>query len=158
MRLVFSQTTGGMEMKMKQTARTVPLSTLFTALLVPSAVAEETMRIDLQTALAKAFATHADIKKAEYSLDAARADYNAARESFGPKVTLSQSTSRGGYWDERGNTAGTQYSKQIGNTYNSGVSLSVFRFFNIRMGRKRLIKGRLQVDFHRLFRKGRWHQ
>ena len=75
-------------MKMKKTARTVLLSALFTVLLAPGAFAEGTMQIDLQTAIDKAFATHADIKKAEYSLDAARADYNAARETFGPKVTF----------------------------------------------------------------------
>ncbi len=103
-------------MKMKKTARTVLLSTLFTALLVPSAFAEETMKIDLQMALDKAFATHADIKKAEYSLDAARASYNAARENFGPKVTLSHNTNRGGLWDN---------GQTIGNTYSNSLSLQV---------------------------------
>ena len=61
-------------MKTKNTARTALLGALFTLLLVPGAFAQETVPIDLQTAIDKAFATHADIKKAEYGLDAARAD------------------------------------------------------------------------------------
>lgn len=109
----------------KNAARTALLSTLFAVLLAPGAFAREAMPIDLQTAISKAFASHADIKKAEYSLDAARADYNAARENFGPRVSLSHSTSRGGYWDDRMNITTGQYSKQIGNSYSSGLNLSV---------------------------------
>ena len=50
-------------MKTKNTARTALLGALFTLLLVPGAFARETLPIDLQTAINKAFATHADIKK-----------------------------------------------------------------------------------------------
>ncbi len=100
-------------MKMKKTARTALLSALFTALLVPCAFAQETLPIDLQTAIDKAFATHADIKKAEYGLDAARANYNATRESFGPRVSLSHSTGRGGLWNN-GQTVGNTYSNNLG--------------------------------------------
>ena len=100
-------------MKMKETARTALLSALFTALLVPCAFAQETLPIDLQTAIDKAFATHADIKKAEYGLDAARANYNATRESFGPRVSLSHSTGRGGLWNN-GQTVGNTYSNNLG--------------------------------------------
>ena len=109
----------------KNAARTALISALFTALLVPSAFAGEGMPIDLQTAIAKAFASHADIKKAEYSLDAARANYNAARENFGPQVSFSHSSSRGGYWHEQFNALSGQYSKNIGNSYSNGLSLSV---------------------------------
>lgn len=109
----------------KNAARTALLSALFTALLVPSAFAGEGMPIDLQTAIAKAFASHADIKKAEYSLDAARANYNAARENFGPQVSFSHSSSRGGYWHEQYNALSGQYSKNIGNSYSNGLNLSV---------------------------------
>ena len=110
-------------MTMKKNAgRTALLSALFTVLLAPGAFAQEALPIDLQTAISKAFASHADIKKAEYSLDAARADYNAARESFGPKVALSQNTSRGGYWQEQ---QANGYSKQIGNSYSSGLNLTM---------------------------------
>ena len=98
---------------MKKTARTALLSALFTALLVPCAFAQETLPIDLQTAIDKAFATHADIKKAEYGLDAARANYNATRESFGPRVSLSHSTGRGGLWNN-GQTVGNTYSNNLG--------------------------------------------
>ena len=116
-------------MKMKKTARTVLLSALFTVLLAPGAFAEGTMQIDLQTAIDKAFATHADIKKAEYSLDAARADYNSARESFGPKVTFSHNSNRGGYWEEQpvknnnGDVVG--YSKNVRGSHTNSFNLSV---------------------------------
>ena len=114
-------------MEMKKTARTALLSALFTALLAPAAFAEGTMQIDLQTAITKAFATHADIKKAEYSLDAARADYNAARESFGPKVAFSHNSSRGGYWDEQPvqQNGMTYYSKQVRGSHTNAFNLSV---------------------------------
>jgi len=109
----------------KNIARTALLGALFTALVVPTAFAGEGMPIDLQTAIAKAFASHADIKKAEYSLDAARANYNAARENFGPQVSFSHSSSRGGYWHEQFNALSGQYSKNIGNSYSNGLNLSV---------------------------------
>ena len=112
----------------KNAARTALLSALFTALLVPSAFAGEGMPIDLQTAIAKAFTSHADIKKAEYSLDAARAKYNVVRESFGPKVTFSHTSGRGGYWQEQPITKDGMiigYSKQIGEQHKNGFSLKV---------------------------------
>ena len=116
-------------MKTKETARTALLSALFTALLVPCAFAQETLPIDLQTAIDRAFATHADIKKAEYSLDAARADYNAVRESFGPKVTFSHSFNRGGYWEDHPVTdykgALIGYSKNLRTSDSNSFSLSV---------------------------------
>ena len=90
-----------MDMEMKKTARTALLSALFTVLLAPGAFAEKSLSIDLQTAIDKAFKTHADIKIAEYALDANRANYNAARETFGPQVTFSHKTTRGGYWEEQ---------------------------------------------------------
>ena len=111
-------------MEKKRTTRTVLLSALFTVLLVPGAFAEGTMKIDLQTALDKAFATHADIKKAEYGLDAARANYNAARESFGPKVTFSHNFNRGGYWENQP-VQGGGYSKYLKTSDGNSFSLSV---------------------------------
>ena len=77
--------------------RAALLGALMSFLLVPSAFAAEAMPIDLQTALSRSYATHADIRKAEYATDAARATFNAARESFGPAVRLTHSTGRGGY-------------------------------------------------------------
>lgn len=111
--------------KKKNAVRTALLSALFTALLAPAAFAQDALPIDLQTAIDKAFASHADIKKAEYSLDAARANYNAARESFGPQVSFSHSSSRGGYWHEQWNNMTGTYSKQVGNSYSNGLNLSV---------------------------------
>jgi outer membrane protein len=113
-----------MKMRTNHGKGTALLGTLLTFLLVPSAFAAETMPIDLQTALSRAYATHADIRKAEYELDSARATYNAARENFGPKVALTHSTSRGGYWDEQITSTGLR-TKGIGNTYNNTVGLTV---------------------------------
>ena len=110
-------------MEMKKTARTALLSALFTVLLAPGAFAEKSLSIDLQTAIDKAFKTHADIKKAEYALDADRASYNAARETFGPKVTFSHKTTRGGYWDEQ--IIGGVPTKNLGTSHTNGFNLSV---------------------------------
>ena len=120
-----------MDMEMKKTARTALLSALFTVLLAPGAFAEKSLSIDLQTAIDKAFKTHADIKKAEYALDAARADYNAARESFGPKVTFSHNTTRGGYWEEQpvminGHLVGYDKKNQTGHTNSFNLSVPIF--------------------------------
>ena len=123
-----------MDMEMKKTARTALLSALFTVLLAPGAFAEKSLSIDLQTAIDKAFKTHADIKKAEYTLDAARADYNAARESFGPKVSLSHSTGRGGRWNN-----GT-----IGNSYNNSLSLSIPIFDIAKNASEKIAKAKYQ--------------
>ena len=112
-----------MDMEMKKTARTALLSALFTVLLAPGAFAEKSLSIDLQTAIDKAFKTHADIKKAEYALDADRASYNAARETFGPKVTFSHKTTRGGYWDEQ--IIGGVPTKNLGTSHTNGFNLSV---------------------------------
>lgn len=114
-------------MKMTRTThgkRAALLGALMSFLLVPSAFAAEAMPIDLQTALSRSYATHADIRKAEYATDAARATFNAARESFGPAVRLTHSTGRGGYWEEQLTASGAR-TKGIGNTYNNVVSLTV---------------------------------
>lgn len=108
--------------KKKNAVRTALLSALFTALLAPAAFAQDALPIDLQTAIDKAFASHADIKKAEYSLDASRANYNAARERFGPSITLIHGTGRGGYWKEE---LANGYNKRISNNYSSSFSLGV---------------------------------
>ena len=113
-----------MDMEMKKTARTALLSALFTVLLAPGAFAEKSLPIDLQTAIDKAFKTHADIKIAEYALDADRASYNAARETFGPKVTFSHKTTRGGYWEEQ-YIGGGVYSKNLGTSHTNRFNLSV---------------------------------
>ena len=118
-------------MEMKKTARTALLSALFTVLLAPGAFAEKSLPIDLQTAIDKAFKTHADIKIAEYALDADRASYNAARETFGPKVTFSHKTTRGGYWEAQplvvdGHIVGYDKMNQTGHTNRFILSVPIF--------------------------------
>ena len=107
----------------KNAARTALISALFTALLVPSAFAGEGMPIDLQTAIAKAFASHADIKIAEYSLDASRARYNAVRERFGPSISVTHDLGRSRFWDDDLNAGG-------GTSYTNRASLSM-PIFNV---------------------------
>ena len=51
----------------KHGKRAALLGSLLTFLLVPAAFAAETMPIDLATAISRSYATHADIRKAEYS-------------------------------------------------------------------------------------------
>ena len=116
-------------MEMKKTARTALLSALFTVLLAPGAFAEKSLSIDLQTAIDKAFKTHADIKKAEYALDSARANYNVARENFGPTVRFSHSFGRSRYWDDDLNDARPQ---QIGNSYSNSADLGI-PIFNVKL-------------------------
>ena len=132
----------------KNAARSALLSALFTVLLAPGAFAQDALPIDLQTALDKAFATHADIKKAEYSLDAARADYNAARESFGPRVTFSHNYNRGGYWEDQPvtNYKGelTGYSKYLKTSDSNSFSLSVPIFNPSLMAAEKQAKARYQ--------------
>ena len=54
-------------MKTNKSSRSLILGALLTMLLVPQAFAAGVMPIDLQTAIDKAFATHPDIKIAEYN-------------------------------------------------------------------------------------------
>jgi len=124
-------------MERKIGKRGLLLGALLTMLIVPAALAAETLPIDLQTAVSKAFATHPNIKKAEYNLDAARATLHAAQESRGPVVTLTHSTGRGGYADDQYSSGlsvkpdGTvgystvNVGKEIGNSYSNTVKMTV---------------------------------
>ena len=126
-------------MERKIGKRGLLLGTLLAMLLVPTAFAAETLPIDLQTAINNAFATHPNIKKAEYNLDAARATLHAAQEARGPVVTLTHSTGRGGYADDQYTTSvsgvdpstgafnyrSVNLGKEIGNSYSNTVKLTV---------------------------------
>jgi outer membrane protein len=112
-------------MKTNKSGRSLLLGALFTMLLVPQAFAAGALPIDLQTAIDKAFATHPDIKIAEYNLESARGTYNAARESYGPAVTLSHETGRYGQ-DASVSVGGiTRYARAVGNSYSNTAKVSV---------------------------------
>lgn len=107
-------------MKIKTSSRSVFLGALFTVLLAPHTFAAGVMPIDLQTAISKAFATHPNIKIAEYNVDYARGNYNAARESYGPAVTFDHSIARAG-----NDNYITMYSTRMHNTYSNSLSVTV---------------------------------
>ena len=123
-------------MKTNKTGRSLILGALLTMLLVPQAFAAGVMPIDLQTAIDKAFATHPDIKIAEYNLESARGTYNAARESYGPAVTFKHATARAGQDSSYTRMVATgdptnpitMYSvpvRAVGNSYSNTASVSV---------------------------------
>ncbi len=107
-------------MKTNKSGRGLLLGALFTMLLVPQAFAAGAMPIDLQTAIDKAFATHPDIKIAEYNLESARGTYNAARESYGPALSFNHTTGRAG-----NDNYVTMYSTRVHNSYANTFSVSV---------------------------------
>ena len=123
-------------MKTNKSGRSLILGALLTMLLVPQAFAAGVMPIDLQTAIDKAFATHPDIKIAEYNLESARGTYNAARESYGPAVTFKHATARAGQDSSYTRMVATgdptnpitMYSvpvRAVGNSYSNTASVSV---------------------------------
>ncbi len=83
--------------------------------------AAEVFPIDLQTAVDMAFASNPNIRIAEYNLKSSKATYNAARESRGISVSLSQRTRRGGYYDSIAWAA----AGGINNSYSSGITASL---------------------------------
>mgnify|MGYP001161898366 FL=1 len=111
----------------KYSKKTAFLGAVLTMLLAPSAFAAETMAVDLDTAIAKAFATNADIKIAEYNLDSARATYNAARESYGPSISFTHNMGRGGLWDNDDflKTGPRLGQERLNNSYSTTVKLTM---------------------------------
>ncbi len=87
--------------KHKFSKRLLVLSAAVTVLLSQSAYAAETVEMNLQQAMERAFNTNPSISIAGYELDSARADYNAARQSRGITITGQHQTSRGGYDDDQ---------------------------------------------------------
>ena len=64
-------------------------------------LAGEAVKLNLDHAMERAFATNPTVSIAKYELDSARASYNAARESRGISITGTHQTQRGGYNDDR---------------------------------------------------------
>lgn len=88
----------------KLTRRFLALSAALSLALCQSAFAGETVELNLDDAMQRAFQTNPTVSIAQYELDSARASYNAARQSRGVSITASHQSGRSGYGDN-------QYSK-----------------------------------------------
>ena len=115
----------------KLTKRFLLLSAALTMALGQSAFAGETVALNLDDAMLRAFQTNPTVSIAPYELDSARASYNAARQSRGISITASHTTQRGGYDDnivKKTDATGAwtgEYWKGIGNSHSNGLTASL---------------------------------
>ena len=115
----------------KLTKRFLLLSAALTMALSQSAFAGETVALNLDDAMLRAFQTNPTVSIAQYELDSARASYNAARQSRGISITASHTTQRGGYDDnivKKTDATGAwtgEYWKDIGNSHSNGLTASL---------------------------------
>lgn len=113
------------------TKRFLLLSAALTMALGQSAFAGETVALNLDDAMLRAFQTNPTVSIAQYELDSARASYNAARQSRGISITASHTTQRGGYDDnivKKTDATGAwtgEYWKGIGNSHSNGLTASL---------------------------------
>ncbi len=103
--------------------RFLALSAAITMLMSQSAFAGETVELNLQDAMERAFNTNPAITIAGYERDSARANYNAARQSRGISISGTHRTNRSGYDDD--SWLDGKFTKQIGNTHANGLSASM---------------------------------
>jgi len=87
-------------------------------------LAGEAVKLNLDHAMERAFATNPTVSIAKYELDSARASYNAARESRGISITGTHQTQRSGYDDYHQSTTGL-WTKGIGNNHANGLTASL---------------------------------
>lgn len=115
----------------KLTKRFLLLSAALTMALGQSAFAGETVALNLDDAMLRAFQTNPTVSIAQYELDSARASYNAARQSRGISITATHTTKRGGYDDniiKKTDATGAwtgEYWKNIGNNHSNGLTASL---------------------------------
>lgn len=115
----------------KLTKRFLLLSAALTMALSQSAFAGETVALNLDDAMLRAFQTNPTVSIAQYELDSARASYNAARQSRGISITANHTTQRGGYDDnivKKTDATGAwtgEYWKGIGNSHSNGLTASL---------------------------------
>lgn len=115
----------------KLSKRLLTLSAAVSLLLCQSAFAGETVELNLQDAMERAFNTNPAITISGYERDSARANYNAARQSRGITISANHSTQRSGYDDNvvrKTNPAGSwtgEYYKAIGNTHSNSLTASI---------------------------------
>ena len=108
----------------KLTKRFLLLSAALTMALGQSAFAGETVALNLDDAMLRAFQTNPTVSIAQYELDSARASYNAARQSRGISISANHTTQRGGYDDLHRDTTGL-WTKGIGNNHANSLSASL---------------------------------
>lgn len=108
----------------KLTKRFLLLSAALTMALSQSAFAGETVALNLDDAMLRAFQTNPTVSIAQYELDSARASYNAARQSRGISINANHTTQRKGNDDAHQDTTGL-WTKGIGNTHANGLTASL---------------------------------
>lgn len=108
----------------KLTKRFLLLSAALTMALSQSAFAGETVALNLDDAMLRAFQSNPTVSIAKYELDSARASYNAARQSRGISITANHTTQRGGY-DDAHEAAPGLWTKGIGNNHANSLSASL---------------------------------
>ena len=100
----------------KLTRRFLALSAALSLALCQSAFAGETVELNLDDAMQRAFQTNPTVSIAQYELDSARASYNAARQSRGVSISANHDSNRGGNNDEP---------KNIKNTHSNTLTASL---------------------------------
>lgn len=98
----------------KLTKRFLLLSAALTMALSQSAFAGETVALNLDDAMLRAFQTNPTVSIAQYELDSARASYNAARQSRGISITASHQSGRGGLSDDQYRLPGYAINQKTG--------------------------------------------
>lgn len=107
----------------KLTKRFLLLSAALTMALGQSAFAGETVALNLDDAMLRAFRTNPTVSIAQYELDSARASYNAARQSRGISITASHQTKR--YGNNDAVEVNGNWTKGIGNKHSNGLTASL---------------------------------
>lgn len=107
----------------KLTKRFLLLSAALTMALGQSAFAGETVALNLDDAMLRAFQTNPTVSIAQYELDSARASYNAARQSRGISITASHQTKR--YGNDDAVEVNGNWTKGIGNKHSNGLTASL---------------------------------
>lgn len=107
----------------KLTKRFLLLSAALTMALGQSAFAGETVALNLDDAMLRAFQTNPTVSIAQYELDNARASYNAARQSRGISITASHQTKR--YGNDDAVEVNGNWTKGIGNKHSNGLTASL---------------------------------
>ena len=107
----------------KLTKRFLLLSAALTMALGQSAFAGETVAMNLDDAMLRAFRTNPTVSIAQYELDRARASYNAARQSRGISITASHQTKR--YGNDDAVEVNGNWTKGIGNKHSNGLTASL---------------------------------
>ena len=113
----------------KFSKRLLLLSAALTLFMSQSAFAGETVELNLEDAMQRAFNTNPAITIAGYERDSARASYNAARNSRWISINGTHSTQRSGYDDYhqvKNNITGIlSLSKEIGNAHANSLTASM---------------------------------